>query len=140
MASGAHAVNNDENVKAESCLKMGGCYLITGGLGGLGMIFARYLCENFMAKVILIGRSPLNLDKQTDLRAIKQHGGQITYFEADVSELSQMESLFADCRRQDPHRRHLACRGGANAANAGGERSRRGSSGAGAESSGCSDD
>ncbi|PYD40058.1 polyketide synthase [Serratia plymuthica] len=100
MASGAHAVNNDENVKAESCLKMGGCYLITGGLGGLGMIFARYLCENFMAKVILIGRSPLNLDKQTDLRAIKQHGGQITYFQADVSELSQMESLFADCRRQ----------------------------------------
>lgn len=100
MESGAHGLNSDEKVKAESCLKVGGCYLITGGLGGLGMIFARYLCEHFLAKVILVGRSPLDLEKQANLRAIEQHGGQITYLQADVSALSQMESLFADCRRQ----------------------------------------
>ncbi|OKP52616.1 polyketide synthase [Serratia marcescens] len=100
MASGIHDVNGDKKGATESRLKVGGCYLITGGLGGLGMIFARHLCENFMAKVILLGRSSLDADKQAELRAIEQRGGQITYRQGDVSALSQMEALFADCRKQ----------------------------------------
>lgn len=96
----AQMANDDHPLQAESCLKVGGCYLITGGLGGLGMIFARYLCEKRAAKVILVGRSPLALEQQAQLRAIEQHGGQMTYCQADVSAVSQIESLFADCRRQ----------------------------------------
>ncbi|MEI7063630.1 SDR family NAD(P)-dependent oxidoreductase [Dickeya chrysanthemi] len=90
----------NDRLKTESALKIGGCYLITGGLGGLGQIFARYLCEHFMAKVLLVGRSPLDAEKQASLRAIERHGGQAIYLQADVSELSQMQSLFADCQRQ----------------------------------------
>ncbi|MBP2857475.1 SDR family NAD(P)-dependent oxidoreductase [Dickeya oryzae] len=92
--------NAESALKTDSYLKIGGCYLITGGLGGLGTVFARYLCENVMAKVLLVGRSPLDVEKQADLRAIEQHGGQVTYLQADVSELSQMQSLFADCQRK----------------------------------------
>ncbi len=37
----------------------GGVYLITGGLGGMGLALATYLAQTAQAKLILIGRSPL---------------------------------------------------------------------------------
>lgn len=44
--------------KDDTCsLRKNGTYLITGGAGALGMIFAKYLCSHYHANVILIGRS-----------------------------------------------------------------------------------
>lgn len=42
-----------------SRLKKGGVYLITGGLGGIGLVLAKYLVETVNAKLILTGRSKL---------------------------------------------------------------------------------
>ena len=49
----------DESVAGISRLKEEGIYLITGGLGGLGLVLAEYLAKTVRAKLILIGRSPL---------------------------------------------------------------------------------
>jgi acyl transferase domain-containing protein/acyl carrier protein len=38
-------------------LRRGGVYLITGGLGGMGLTLAKYLAEHYAARLILIGRS-----------------------------------------------------------------------------------
>ncbi len=38
-------------------LKEGGIYLITGGLGSMGLAFAEYIAQEVQAKLILIGRS-----------------------------------------------------------------------------------
>ena len=40
-------------------LRPGGTYLITGGLGGLGLTFAEFLARDFQARLALLGLSPL---------------------------------------------------------------------------------
>lgn len=40
-------------------LRQGGTYLITGGLGGIGMILAEYLARSYKAKLLLISRTGL---------------------------------------------------------------------------------
>src|SRR6185369_1121792 len=40
-------------------LKEKGVYLITGGLGELGMVVSRHLAERFAARLVLVGRTPL---------------------------------------------------------------------------------
>ncbi|MGC1603377.1 MAG: SDR family NAD(P)-dependent oxidoreductase, partial [Candidatus Acidiferrales bacterium] len=42
-----------------SRLKEKGVYLITGGLGGIGLVIADYLARNFRARLVLVGRTPL---------------------------------------------------------------------------------
>lgn len=66
-------------------IKEKGVYLITGGMGGLGVIFAQYLAKNFKAKVVLTGRSPLNPEKQKRLDEIKKFTQGSTYIPADIS-------------------------------------------------------
>ncbi|NEQ88302.1 MAG: KR domain-containing protein, partial [Moorea sp. SIO2I5] len=39
--------------------KTGGTYLISGGLGGIGVEIAKYLLEHYQAKLLLLGRTPL---------------------------------------------------------------------------------
>ncbi|WP_444944381.1 SDR family NAD(P)-dependent oxidoreductase [Microbulbifer sp. ZKSA006] len=51
---------------ASSRLKRGGVYLITGGLGGVGLILAEYLAREYQAKLALISRQP-SADKTAQL-------------------------------------------------------------------------
>jgi non-ribosomal peptide synthase protein (TIGR01720 family) len=53
------AVHLDESTSAKTKLKQGGVYLITGGLGGIGLVLAEYLAKTVQAKLILIGRKGL---------------------------------------------------------------------------------
>jgi len=43
-----------------------GVYLITGGLGALGMLFARHFAQQVRAKLVLVGRTPLPPREQWD--------------------------------------------------------------------------
>lgn len=50
--------------------KDGGVYLITGGAGGLGLMFAKEIAEQTKnATVVLTGRSPLNDNKEGRLKS-----------------------------------------------------------------------
>ena len=62
------------------------------GLGGLGLIFAKYLAENYQAKLILIGRSKLNKEKQILLYDIKQLGGEALYIASDISDFNAIKN------------------------------------------------
>jgi acyl transferase domain-containing protein/thioesterase domain-containing protein len=42
-----------------SRLREKGVYLITGGLGGIGLVIADHLARNFRARLVLVGRTPL---------------------------------------------------------------------------------
>ncbi|HEX6289283.1 MAG TPA: SDR family oxidoreductase, partial [Herpetosiphonaceae bacterium] len=42
-----------------SRLRTGGVYLITGGLGGIGLAMAEHLADTYQARLVLVGRSPL---------------------------------------------------------------------------------
>ncbi|TCN57662.1 SDR family NAD(P)-dependent oxidoreductase [Flavobacterium circumlabens] len=68
-------------------LKKDGVYLITGGLGGLGIVFARYLCQDIGAQVILTGRS------KQEHELLKLHNCH--YYECDISDKKALEELVA---------------------------------------------
>lgn len=90
-------------------LRQGGVYLVTGGLGHIGMIFARLLARDYGAKLILVGRSPLDepsaqaadlpaptesrRDRLAELAAL---GGEPVYVQADVSNLDALRRLRAE--------------------------------------------
>jgi polyketide synthase PksN len=71
-----------------------GIYLITGGAGGLGLLFAREITRKAAnATLILTGRSPLTGEKQAQIEAITTSGARIEYFQADVSQKQQAIEL-----------------------------------------------
>ncbi|MDT8977374.1 SDR family NAD(P)-dependent oxidoreductase [Paenibacillus sp. chi10] len=70
-----------------------GVYLITGGVGGLGFIFARHLAEQFKAKLVLVGRSQLTAETESKLRALEMSGAEVMYVAADVSKREDVIEL-----------------------------------------------
>lgn len=52
-----------DQVTHSSIIKKEGAYLITGGFGKLGFLFAYYLAKTKQVNLVLTGRSPLNQEK-----------------------------------------------------------------------------
>lgn len=81
--------------------KNGGVYLISGGAGGLGLIFAREIAGQVKdAKLILISRSPLNEEKQTQLRKLEMAGARLVYQQVDVTDKQAVISLIQNIREE----------------------------------------
>lgn len=58
-----------------SVLRAQGCYLITGGLGGIGLALAGYLARRYQGKLVLLGRTPLpERDAWVQLQASPETG------------------------------------------------------------------
>lgn len=93
----------------ESRLRQQGVYLITGGLGGIGLTIAEDLATRFQARLVLVGRSSFPeeatwdawLDAHTDrdptsqkirrLREMKAVGAEIAIVTGDVADLQDMQ-------------------------------------------------
>jgi acyl transferase domain-containing protein len=74
-----------------------GVYLITGGLGGLGLLFAREILEQTTeARVILTGRSALRADTRDLVDSLSGPAGQVIYRQVDVGDGDQVTQLIAD--------------------------------------------
>ena len=90
-----------------------GVYLITGGLGGIGLTIATYLAESVQARLVLVGRSGLPpratwqglANAATDsyvsgqIRQILQleaRGSEVIVARADVADVDQMRQVAAD--------------------------------------------
>jgi acyl transferase domain-containing protein len=89
-----------------SPFRMGGVYLITGGLGNIGIAIAEWLAQKYRAKLVLIGRSNLpgkelwNTSVQSGgdsvqakiraIRRIENLGGDVLYVNANVADASAM--------------------------------------------------
>ncbi len=92
-------------------LRQGGVYLITGGLGGIGLVIAEHLARTVQAKLILIGRSefpqrnqweqwlatheqhnPIS-EKIHQVKALEALGAEVLVSSADVSNQIQMQAV-----------------------------------------------
>ncbi len=74
-----------------------GVYLITGGLGRLGVHFTReILSQTHSATVVLTGRSAINAEKQGLLNELQAGSGRVSYRQVDLGDLQQVSSLIAD--------------------------------------------
>jgi NAD(P)-dependent dehydrogenase (short-subunit alcohol dehydrogenase family) len=92
-------------------LRQQGTYLITGGLGGIGLSLADYLAHHLQAKLVLIGRSAfpaktawqnyLSQHDKTDsigqkirlLQKLEKEGAEVLVYCADVADSRQMQEV-----------------------------------------------
>ncbi len=80
-------------------VKKGGVYLITGGMGGLGLMVAHSLVQREQVRLVLTGRTDLNEEQQRQLRKMEAGGSQVCYIRADVSQRDAVDKLIAETKR-----------------------------------------
>lgn len=98
-------------------LREQGVYLITGGLGGIGLELARYLARTVQARLILTGRTavparetwsrlaagwgtPAAVTRARELLELEALGAQVLAFAVDVADAASMEAVLASAREQ----------------------------------------
>ena len=97
-------------------LRKGGCYMVTGGLGGIGLAMAKHLAESVQAKLVLLGRSSFPAAEQWDrwladhgeydrtsrkiraLRRLEEAGAQVMVESVDVANLDEMTRVIQRVR------------------------------------------
>jgi acyl transferase domain-containing protein/acyl carrier protein len=77
-------------------------YLITGGLGGIGLQVARWAVEQGTQHLILVGRSEASEAAEETLRALREKGAQIRVIKADIAQREQVASILAEIRQDMP--------------------------------------
>jgi len=77
-------------------------YLITGGLGGLGLTLAQWLVEQGARHLVLVGRKTPSAEAQSKLAALQATGAQVHVAQADVSEAQQIGRVLALIRESMP--------------------------------------
>ncbi|MCP4688927.1 MAG: SDR family NAD(P)-dependent oxidoreductase, partial [Desulfobacterales bacterium] len=83
----------DMENRDEAPIKENGVYLITGGAGALGLIFAARLAGGSNGKALLVGRSAPTPEMEANIRAVQPPGAQIHYFQADISDPGEVDRL-----------------------------------------------
>ncbi|KPA18737.1 polyketide synthase, partial [Candidatus Magnetomorum sp. HK-1] len=77
--------------------KNNGTYLITGGAGGLGLIFAKEICHQVQnPTIILTGRSVLDKARQLEINGLKEKGANIIYEQINVTDFSAIKGFVKD--------------------------------------------
>jgi NAD(P)-dependent dehydrogenase (short-subunit alcohol dehydrogenase family) len=105
---------NDRSIS----LKTGGTYIITGGLGGVGLALAQHLAQTARARIILTSRTPLpdasrwnalleapetpvDLKRKLQgIQSIEKVGGKPIVMTADTADLTAMRQLFSTVHTQ----------------------------------------
>jgi acyl-CoA synthetase (AMP-forming)/AMP-acid ligase II/thioesterase domain-containing protein/acyl carrier protein/nucleoside-diphosphate-sugar epimerase len=92
---------------ADSPLKIHGCYLLSGGLGGIGQHVAAHLLRHFRARLLIVGRSPLAPRESWSKAAagsgpeselvracmrLEAQGGEFSYVTADVADVAALKA------------------------------------------------
>lgn len=95
-----------------------GVYIITGGLGGLGLSLAQHLARLYKARLVLVGRSPIPDPSQWDallgsqltseglreqirkLVEIRSHAGALMIEQGDVTDPASMHKVVAAVRKE----------------------------------------
>ncbi|MEM8675747.1 MAG: SDR family oxidoreductase [Cyanobacteria bacterium P01_G01_bin.67] len=106
-------VRLDESLEETPRLREEGIYLITGGLGGIGLVLAKHLAKTVRAKLILTGRSAFpareewqnwlltqdetnsisrKIGKVQELEAL---GAEVLVISADIANIAQMTDVIA---------------------------------------------
>ncbi len=81
-------------------LKQQGVYVITGGAGGLGLLFAEYLATQCQAKLVLTGRSALSDATSAKLDSLRAMGAQVLYIAADIAKEEEVQRVLAHSRSE----------------------------------------
>lgn len=76
-------------------------YMITGGMGGLGLRIARWLVDQGARNLVLVGRHGPSAAAQEDIEKL-QHVANVAIAQADVAREEETAGLFAEVREALP--------------------------------------
>ncbi len=97
-------------------LRQGGAYILTGGVGGIGLVLAEHLAKTAAAHLLLVGRSafppaaswkelahatdtkPALREKLQALLRIQAAGGTVEILQADVQDAKRMQEIVTHAR------------------------------------------
>jgi len=85
-------------------VRANGSYLITGGLGGLGLKIAEHLARLGAGHLVLSGRSGASPEAEQAIARIEAEGATVSVVRADVAEDADVARLIAACRQRAPLR------------------------------------
>ena len=108
-------VNLSQEEKQEIPFKHGGMYLLSGGLGGIGVEIAKYLLKHYGVRLLLVGRTPLPDRSRWDAdlqqvdavaqrikayRSLEPLGGEIIYSTVDVCDQAQLQQVVDQAKQR----------------------------------------
>jgi acyl transferase domain-containing protein/NAD(P)-dependent dehydrogenase (short-subunit alcohol dehydrogenase family) len=79
-----------------------GTYLITGGLGGLGLTLARWMADEGAQHLALVGRSAPTEQASEVLRALAQRGVDVRVLRGDVARAEDVARVVDEVARHQP--------------------------------------
>jgi len=75
------------------------CYVITGGLGALGLEAASWLVEHGARKLVLLGRRTPSMEAQKAIDDLKRQGARVEVLSADVASKTSLNAVFQEIIR-----------------------------------------
>jgi polyketide synthase PksM len=78
----------------------GGVYVIVGGAGGLGAVLSRYLAERYLARVVWIGRRPLDDAIRAKIASFPSSMPAPSYVSADATDRSSLAAACSHIKQQ----------------------------------------
>ena len=73
-------------------------YLITGGLGGFGLVVAEWMAREGAGSIALVGRSGASADVEVRVRGLRDRGVRVEVLRADVSRAGDVRRVLANVR------------------------------------------
>ena len=84
---------------AEINLRADSIYVITGGLGGLGLLIAQWMADHGAKHLALFSRKSAMPAAQADIDALKQKGVRVEVMSVDVTDRTALAAAFAQIRQ-----------------------------------------
>ncbi|MDY6949878.1 MAG: type I polyketide synthase [Thermodesulfobacteriota bacterium] len=79
-----------------------GTYLISGGLGALGLQIANWMVQQGARHLLLMGRGPASIEAEKAIEPLRNAGAEIFFMEGDVSSEEDVKRLLGHVKRTLP--------------------------------------
>jgi len=87
---------------AAACIRDDSTYVLTGGLGGLGLVVARWLVGKGARNLVLVGRSEPSPEAREAIEAMEREGARVVVERIDVAEPGPVAAAFTRWAREMP--------------------------------------
>ncbi len=89
LRAGVRRVRTLERVELPTApaprFRPGGVYLVVGGLGAVGRDTCRHLARDYGAKLVVVGRSPLDESRRQVVAELEKEGAEVRYLALDAT-------------------------------------------------------
>ena len=86
------SISEKTSIQKPVLIRDGGIYLITGGLGAIGITIADYLINKGAAKIIMLGRKKIDELTHDNQKLLSEYSNKMVYLSGDIT--SNVGSLF----------------------------------------------